>query len=386
LSATGRSKRIVMELARHAPFTALGALLGATLMLAIAAYARELTPGVFYEAFHVLYPAHILLSAIVTSSLFRLYRGSATHAAVVGFTGAVGVCTVSDVLLPYVGGWLLGVEMELHLCLVVEPWTAVLPALVGSSLGALTGRWTRCPHAAHVSVSTLASLSYLAAFGVSDGLPLVLPIFAILFVSVWTPCCASDIVLPLLFARELSPASARGRGSPAPKAPADPPAGGPTGRRRYVSSDFFDLELYAVYRAAHELVGEETWKIVWRVGEIVYERIKEEIGAAKARTPAEALARVLEWLKEVGYVEDAGLREVSAEEIEYTMLNPAILLGAQQLISEDRVPAHVSTAIMFAALGQFGLRAEIVGEPEFLPGGYMVEKWRLVRRRAPSER
>ncbi|MDI6884377.1 MAG: hypothetical protein QMD00_04550, partial [Hadesarchaea archaeon] len=55
---------------------------------------------------------------------------------------------------------------------------------------------------AHVLISTLASLFYLMAFGVVDWLPLFPFVFAVLFIAVWIPCCASDIVFPLLFTRK----------------------------------------------------------------------------------------------------------------------------------------------------------------------------------------
>ena len=37
------------------------------------------------------------------------------------------------------------------------------------------------------------------AFGVADWLPLLPFIFLFLFLSVWLPCCISDIVYPLLW-------------------------------------------------------------------------------------------------------------------------------------------------------------------------------------------
>ncbi|MFN2165730.1 MAG: hypothetical protein ACK2U9_05675 [Anaerolineae bacterium] len=63
----------------------------------------------------------------------------------------------------------------------------------------------------------------------------------------------------------------------------------------------------------------------------------------------------------------------------HIMLNPVILPGAERLIAEGAVPAHISTTLMFALLKRcFGLRAEVVGDPVFSPDGRATERWQLV--------
>lgn len=144
-----------------------------------------------------------------------------------------------------------------------------------------------------------------------------------------------------------------------------------------VDSDFFDLVFYSVYRAIHDLLGEKTWDVVWRSGEIMYSEIKSRLGLSGERDPVRVLERIIEWLKSVGYVEDASIKRVSEDTIEYTMSTPVISRGAERLIRERRVPPHISTSILFAALREHGLKAELVGEPIFLPDGRAVERWRL---------
>lgn len=146
-----------------------------------------------------------------------------------------------------------------------------------------------------------------------------------------------------------------------------------------VDPDFFDLEIYAIYHAIYDFVGEDTWKVVWKVGEKVYAEIKEDVGAAGAENVFDALKRLAEWLKRVGYAEDIQVHKVAEDEVDYVMLNPIIAPGAKRLIEEGRIPAHVSTAVMFAALKQFNMKAEMVGEPTFLPDGRAVERWKLIR-------
>ena len=146
-----------------------------------------------------------------------------------------------------------------------------------------------------------------------------------------------------------------------------------------VDPDFFDLEIYAIYYAIYDLIGEDTWKVVWKVGEIVYEEIKDKIGATDVKDPFEALRKLAEWLKKVGYIEDIEVRKVAEDEVEYIMLNPIITPGAKKLVKEGRVPAHISTALMFAALKQFNMKAEMIGEPKFLPDVRAIEKWKLFK-------
>jgi hypothetical protein len=191
---------IFRELREHAPFTALGAGVGIVAMVVVTLVG--LSPEVFDYAFHTLHPTHLLLSSIVTAAMFRLYRGNVIGAIGVGFLGATVICTISDILLPYVGGMLLGASMTLHMDLLVHPWIVIVPGVVGATMGAVAVRWTRCPHAAHVLISTLASLFYLMAFGMVDWLPIFPLMFVVLFITVWVPCCASDIVFPLLFVKE----------------------------------------------------------------------------------------------------------------------------------------------------------------------------------------
>lgn len=196
-----RLKHIAAELKEHAPFTAFGAGVGVVVMAAVSI--AGLAPSVYYNAFHILHPTHLLLSSAVTATMFRRHGGNVLAAVAIGIGGAIAICTISDIVLPYLGGAALGGSMTLHLEIVEHSWLAILPALAGAAAGALALRWTRCPHAAHVLISTLASLFYLIGFGVLDWLPMLPLVFVLLFIAVWVPCCTSDIILPLLFTRRI---------------------------------------------------------------------------------------------------------------------------------------------------------------------------------------
>ena len=193
-------KRIAYELKRHAPFTAFGALTGIILMSIVILIG--LSSETSHTIFHFLHPAHIVLSALVTTAIYRRYMGGIAAAVGIGFVGSVAICSISDIVFPYVGGVLLGFPITFHVCFIEYPWLIALSALAGIAIGLAWSR-TKFPHTGHVLLSTYASLFYLTTFGTpADWFPLFPLVFLILFVAVWIPCCVSDIVFPLLFVKK----------------------------------------------------------------------------------------------------------------------------------------------------------------------------------------
>lgn len=193
------AKRIAEELKRHAPFTALGALSGIVVVAIIVL--GNVPSHVSNTAFYTLHPIHVLLSALVTTAMYMRYRKAKIWLAVlIGWTGSIGIATLSDAMIPYLGGTLLHAQMEFHVPF-IEKWWINLLALAGIAIG-YWKQTTRIPHLGHVLLSTWASLFYFMSFGIADWIPLLPFIFLFLFLAVWIPCCASDIVYPLLFVRK----------------------------------------------------------------------------------------------------------------------------------------------------------------------------------------
>lgn len=77
---------------------------------------RNAGETVNHRLFLVFHPTHVVLSAIVTTSLLRLYekKTSLLKLVVVGYLGAVGVATMSDCVLPFFGETILGVAVPTH--------------------------------------------------------------------------------------------------------------------------------------------------------------------------------------------------------------------------------------------------------------------------------
>lgn len=203
-------KRIAQELRRHALFTALGALTGIIIMVIIVF--GNIPTQISQTAFYTLHPIHVVLSALVTTAMYTKYRKAKIWAAVlIGWTGSIGIATMSDALIPYLGGTLLHIEMGFHVPFIetskipvigIEKWIVVNGAAL---LGIAIGYWkqtTKIPHFGHVLLSTWASLFYFTSFGTANWLPLLPFVFLFLFLAVWIPCCLSDIVYPLLFIKK----------------------------------------------------------------------------------------------------------------------------------------------------------------------------------------
>lgn len=192
---------IAKELRNHAPFTFLGALTGVLIML----FFYKLPFNVSYKIFYVLHPIHVLLSAEVTASIYRLYtkkRVGLWAVFLIGYIGSVGIATLSDSVIPFIGEALLSLpHREIHLGF-IEKWWLVNPlALTGTAIAIYRPR-TKFPHAGHVLLSTWASLFHvIMALGGAINWMMFIFVFIFLFIAVWIPCCVSDIVFPLLFVK-----------------------------------------------------------------------------------------------------------------------------------------------------------------------------------------
>ncbi len=223
MKTDGKLRHILVELRGHIPFTAFGALLGILFMMGF----RYLGAGGGTALFRVFHPAHVVLSAMVTASMFRLHaKRGVLVVLVVGYLGSVGIATLSDIIIPHIGASVLGLDIpthsqihsavdaaadaptdaehhhdrqKLHLGF-IEEWYLVNPAALIGILIALFYPRTKFSHSGHVLISTWASSSYLLMSLRADlSVGVVAGIALTLFIATWVPCCISDIVFPLLF-------------------------------------------------------------------------------------------------------------------------------------------------------------------------------------------
>ncbi|NLB35671.1 MAG: hypothetical protein GX817_07710 [Elusimicrobia bacterium] len=199
-------KLIVKELKAHIPFTVYGAITGLVIMF----FTRNISSDAAYNVFYVLHPMHVLLSALVTASMYESYKCSTDRRKcsiwmllLIGYIGSVGIATISDSIIPYLGETLLDMPNRgIHLGF-IEKWWLVNPLALAGIAIAYFRPSTKFPHAAHVLLSTWASLFHIImARGGALGLGSYILVFIFLILAVWLPCCISDIVFPLLFIKD----------------------------------------------------------------------------------------------------------------------------------------------------------------------------------------
>ena len=223
MSAKEKAQHIFYELKSHAPFTLLGAVLGLAFMLLFSKTGYEGSRA-FFSVFH---PAHVVLSAMVTTTIFKLHsiKKNLLIMILVGYFGSVGVATLSDIIIPHIGAHLFELDIpteskihqmehkhtdaadaahehephKMHFGF-IEEWYVVNPAaFLGIAIAYFFPR-SKFPHAGHILISTWASSAYLLMDMENQiGLGSAASVFTTLFISVWLPCCLSDIVFPLLF-------------------------------------------------------------------------------------------------------------------------------------------------------------------------------------------
>ncbi|MHC4084687.1 MAG: hypothetical protein ACYSWZ_09575 [Planctomycetota bacterium] len=227
MSVKEKAKHILMELKGHAPFTLLGAVMGIGFMLVF----RNISGGSRHTLFEIFHPAHVVLSAIVAASMFRLHAEKKRFVLVlaVGYFAAIGIATLSDIIIPHIGTELFGLNIPRHSQLheveptsadeehtaeadeheghglhlgFIEDWYIVNPAaLLGIFIAYFLPR-TKIPHAGHILISTWASSSYLLMTVQSEiTIAAVAGILVTLFIATWFPCCVGDIIFPLLFVK-----------------------------------------------------------------------------------------------------------------------------------------------------------------------------------------
>ena len=93
MSIKEKAKHILAELKGHIPFTLFGAIMGIVFMVLF----RKVGAIESYTLFAVFHPGHVVLSAMVTASMFRIHALKKRFLLVllVGYFGSIGIATLS---------------------------------------------------------------------------------------------------------------------------------------------------------------------------------------------------------------------------------------------------------------------------------------------------
>jgi len=205
---------VFSELVCHLPY----AVFSVALSLAILSFFSMLTSlhadevfvrkgaSMLFHSFHFM---HIVFAA--TGALITFFRFSQSYfkAIIVGVCSPAFFCMLSDAVLPYIGGRMLGVPMHFHLCFISELHN-VLPFLIVGIINGLAistherekkSSYSLSSHAMHIFVSSLASTFYLVAHGFTNWYEHIGSVFLFLIFAVVVPCTFSDVIVPMIVAK-----------------------------------------------------------------------------------------------------------------------------------------------------------------------------------------
>ncbi len=202
-----RVKHIFLELKEHLPFSILSSALGiASVGILTTLLSTKQLIAVSERSFHIFHPLHLLASATATTAMYWKHRNRVIMAALIGLFGATIICSISDILLPFLGGKILGFDMDFHLCIKEHPLIITPFLIIGIFAGFSASRKLKRPtiysHTFHVILSTMASIFYLISFGLVDWIGRIALVFILVTLAVVVPCCLSDIIFPLIFVKK----------------------------------------------------------------------------------------------------------------------------------------------------------------------------------------
>jgi hypothetical protein len=188
------------ELSTHWKFTLWAVVIAAVIITALK---YTLFPGAEPETEHLFegfFISHLFFAALTPASLLSKYNKTLWLGVIVAILTSSITCTLSDIVLPYLGGMVLGYDMHFHVCIIEEPvisWTFIIcGAFIGFLLSRSVRKLSRFTHGLHILLSSTAAGMYLITYGVD-----VISIKALLFIpillfSVLIPCVMNDIGVP----------------------------------------------------------------------------------------------------------------------------------------------------------------------------------------------
>jgi hypothetical protein len=165
----------------------------------------------FHQLFHSFHYLHIVFACIGTVLTFLNFSSALVPAIIVGLVSPAVFCVLSDVIMPYVAGELLGINMQLHVCFFSEYFNITAFLLIGLLTGFFlraqiargmeTRSFLRVIHFSHILLSALSSLFYMVSHGYTDWTSQMGIVFIIMIICVVVPCTMSDVVTPITIAR-----------------------------------------------------------------------------------------------------------------------------------------------------------------------------------------
>lgn len=204
---------ILHELFCHLPYAIYSVAFSLIILSIYSVFSMSLDPIIVKKGskalFHSFHFIHILFAATGTVVTFRRFSKNKLQALIVGIISPTLFCILSDAVLPYLGGTILGVHMHFHACFLTEP-QRVLPFLIMGIINGFVmsghheskqGGYSLSSHATHIFISSLASTFYLISHGFTNWYVSIGNVFVLLIIAVVVPCTLADVVVPMTMAR-----------------------------------------------------------------------------------------------------------------------------------------------------------------------------------------
>lgn len=203
------------ELIMHFPLSVFAVSVSLIILSIMTALCAGFSPAVISSAFHQLFHSfhylHIVFACIGTVLTFLNFSSALVPAVIVGLVSPAVFCVLSDVIMPYVAGELLGIKMQLHVCFFSEYFNITAFLLIGLLTGFFlraqitrgmeTRSFLRVIHFSHILLSALSSLFYMVSHGYTEWTSQMGVVFIIMIICVVVPCTMSDVVTPITIAR-----------------------------------------------------------------------------------------------------------------------------------------------------------------------------------------
>ncbi len=143
---------------------------------------------------------------------------------------------------------------------------------------------------------------------------------------------------------------------------------------------FLDLINYGICRVLNERLGKEATEEIFReVGRVCYRRARERGLIERREDPLDTLVEVARFLERAGYMERIEVTKVSENELVLDMYGVSVLESSIELVESGMAPSHYMTNLMFAALEEHGIAAELIDLGFDREGNHVREKWVLKR-------
>ncbi len=204
---------IIDELICHLPYAIYSVAFSLIALSIYSVFSMSLDPATIKKGckalFHSFHFMHIVFAATGTVVTFCRFSKNYVRALIVGIISPTFFCILSDAVLPYIGGTILGVHMHFHACFLKEPERVIPFLIVGIINGFVMSRhheskqggYSLSSHATHIFISSLASTFYLMSHGFTNWYTAIGNVFVLLIIAVVVPCTLADVVVPMTIAR-----------------------------------------------------------------------------------------------------------------------------------------------------------------------------------------